>query len=266
MFRFPADSAGPSCFRSAGRRETTRTSKRAPQQQMRRLHRALENPAKRPARAHRRRPPGHEGRRRRAGPFVGLAMLDHAAPPVATADRVALVIGNSAREHNSELPNPVNDATAMRALTRLGFDVVFRRNADEDAMEDALGAFEGNERRRQSRARVLRGHGMEMNGANYPVRVDARLSSVAAVGRETVALDDALTAVTQARARIVIRAAFVRHPLVSCQRRNRVVCQRNDVTVARGSRTDRGTGDSDPNPPGRSAEQPSTHYRDTPLA
>ena len=63
-------------------------------------------------------------------------MLGHgAALAVATADRMVLVIGNSAYEHTSELPNPVNDATAMRgALTRLGFEVVFRR--------DPLGAFE----------------------------------------------------------------------------------------------------------------------------
>ena len=59
------------------------------------------------------------------------------------AERVALVIGNSDYEHAGELPNPVNDATAMRdALTRLGFDVVFSRDADEDAMEDALAAME----------------------------------------------------------------------------------------------------------------------------
>ena len=64
------------------------------------------------------------GWRRRAALAVGLAALGHGATPaVATADRVALVIGNSAYEHTSELPNPVNDATAMRdALTRLGFD------------------------------------------------------------------------------------------------------------------------------------------------
>jgi len=151
---------------------------------------------------------------------VTLAALGHgAAPAVAAADRVALVIGNSAYEHTSRLRNPVNDATAMRdALTRLGFDVVFRRDADEDAMEDALGAFEEMSAGADLALVFYAGHGMEMNGANYLVPVDARLSSAAAVGRETVALDDVLNAVAEARTRIVILDACRNNPFTRSMR------------------------------------------------
>ena len=181
---------------------------------MRGEHGGIENPARRGKR------PGRGGWRRRAALVVGLAALGHgAAPTVATADRVALVIGNSAYEHTSELPNPVNDATAMRdALTRLGFDVVFRRDADEDAMEDALGAFEEMSAGADLAVVFYAGHGMEMNGDNYLVPVDARLSSAAAVGRETVALDDVLNAVAEARTRIVILDACRNNPFARSMR------------------------------------------------
>ena len=152
----------------------------------------------------------------------GAASGDAGAPPpdrAASGRRVALVVGNSAYEHTSELSNPVNDATAMRdALTRLGFDVVFRRDADEDAMEDALGAFEEMSAGAELALVFYAGHGLEMNGGNYLVPVDARLSSSAAVGRETVALDDVLNAVAEARTRIVILDACRNNPFTRSMR------------------------------------------------
>ena len=187
---------------------------------MRPGHGAIEKPPRRPVGARRRKTPGRGEWRRRAVLVFGLAALGHGTTPaVAAADRVALVIGNSAYEHTSRLANPVNDATAMRdALTRLGFDVVFRRDADEDAMEDALGAFEQMSAGADLALVFYAGHGMEMNGANYLVPVDARLSSAAAVGRETVALDDVLNAVVEARTRIVILDACRNNPFTRSMR------------------------------------------------
>ena len=133
--------------------------------------------------------------------------------------RVALVIGNSVYAHTGELENPVNDATAMRdALTRLDFDVVFRRDADEDAMDDALGVFEEMSAGAELALVFYAGHGMEMNGNNYLVPVDARLSSSAAVGRETVSLDDVLNAVADATTRIVILDACRNNPFTRSMR------------------------------------------------
>ena len=181
---------------------------------MRGEHGAIEDPARRGKR------PGRGGWRCRAALVVGLAVLGPGATPtVAAADRVALVIGNSAYEHTSELSNPVNDAAAMRdALTRLGFDVVFRRDADEDAMDDALGEFEEMSAGAELALVFYAGHGLEMNGSNYLVPVDARLSSAAAVGRETVALDDVLNAVAEARTRIVILDACRNNPFTRSMR------------------------------------------------
>ena len=135
------------------------------------------------------------------------------------AERVALVIGNSDYEHAGELANPVNDATAMRdALTRLGFDVVFSRDADEEAMEDALEEFEGRSAGADLALVFYAGHGMEMDGENYLVPVDARLASAPAVGRETIPLDAVLNAVADATTRIVILDACRNNPFTRSMR------------------------------------------------
>ena len=60
----------------------------------------------------------------------------------ATADRHALVIGNSEYEQVGRLRNPVNDADAMtRTLDGLGFKVTTLKNADLRTMERTITAF-----------------------------------------------------------------------------------------------------------------------------
>ena len=83
---------------------------------------------------------------------VGFVVL--AVPSVVLADgRVALVLGNSTYAHIGRLPNPDNAARDMSAaLRRLGFRGT---GADVSLVFHA-------------------GHGIEMNGVNYLVTVDAR--------------------------------------------------------------------------------------------
>ena len=93
------------------------------------------------------------------------------------AGRVALVVGNSNYDHIGRLPNPENDAVDMAgALARLGFDVTTELDADRVALTEALRAFT----RRSAGADVslvfYAGHGIEMDGTNYVVPVDARLA------------------------------------------------------------------------------------------
>ena len=60
----------------------------------------------------------------------------------ATAERHALVIGNSEYEQVGRLRNPVNDADAMtRTLDGLGFKVTTLKNADLRTMERTITAF-----------------------------------------------------------------------------------------------------------------------------
>ena len=166
------------------------------------------------------------GRRGLAGGVAGfgqalLAFMLVAFTPAGAqaAGRVALVVGNSAYEQTSLLANPVNDAEAVgAALERIGFDVTVLRNADEDAMDDALGELAEASTGADVSLLFYAGHGMEMNGANYLIPVDARLASASAVPLETIPLDSVLGAMANARTRIVILDACRNNPFARSMR------------------------------------------------
>ena len=144
-----------------------------------------------------------------------LALGSWLAPSAATAvGRVALVMGNSAYAEIGTLPNPGNDAADVAAaLGRLGFEVETVRDADRAGMNAALRGFT----RRSVGADVAlvfyAGHGLEMDGVNYLVPVDARLERDTDVRFEAVALDDVLASVEGAALRVVILDACRNNPL-----------------------------------------------------
>ena len=95
--------------------------------------------------------------------------------------RVALVIGNGAYRHSTPLPNPANDARAMAAMLEgLGFEVANRTigmiDLDLAGMKSALAAFGRSARGADIAAVFYAGHGLEVNGENWLLPVDARLS------------------------------------------------------------------------------------------
>ena len=161
-----------------------------------------------------------------------LAFVVLAAPAVVLADgRVALVVGNSAYDHIGRLPNPENDASDMSAaLRRLGFEVTTELNADLSELTAALRAFT----RRSTGADVAlvfyAGHGMEMDGVNYLLPVDARVVRDTDVRYETLTLEDVLAATTGASLRMVILDACRDNPLARSMQRT--VARRS---ISRGS-------------------------------
>ena len=152
---------------------------------------------------------------------VVLAFVVFAVPSVVLADgRVALVVGNSTYAHIGRLPNPDNDARDMSAaLRRLGFEVTTELDADRVELTEALRAFT----RRSAGAEVslvfYAGHGIEMDGVNYLVPVDARLERDVDVRFETVTVDDLLVSTTGASLRLVILDACRNNPLVRSMQR-----------------------------------------------
>ena len=119
--------------------------------------------------------------------FYVLFALFFAALPAASADRVALVIGNGAYKFANALPNPVNDATDMTGkLKTLGFEVFGGSDLDLAGMQGAMRQFAEN----SSGAKVVlffyAGHGMEVNGKNYLIPVDAKLETATALAFEVV--------------------------------------------------------------------------------
>jgi uncharacterized caspase-like protein len=109
--------------------------------------------------------------------------------------RVALVIGNSAYQHASRLPNPENDAPDMAAkLEGLGFEVVLGSNLDLAGVRYAIGIFVEKLADADMALFYYAGHGLQVNGENYIAPVDAKLLSYLDLEFETVPISLVLSA------------------------------------------------------------------------
>ena len=150
-----------------------------------------------------------------------LAFVVLAVPTVVLADgRVALVVGDSTYAHSGRLPNTQNDAADISAaLRRLGSEVTTELDADRVEMTGALRTFT----RRSAGANVslvfYAGHGIEMDGVNYVVPVDARLERDVDVRFKTVTLDDLLVSTVGASLRLVILDPCRNNPLAGSMQR-----------------------------------------------
>lgn len=118
-----------------------------------------------------------------------LLLLGWTGPAHAVEKRVALVFGNAAYPH-SPLRNPVNDARAMAATLReTGFQVIARENATKQQMERAVGEFSRALTPGSVALFYYAGHGMQVNGRNFLVPVDAQIASEQAVRLEALDVD-----------------------------------------------------------------------------
>ena len=101
-------------------------------------------------------------------------------------ERLALVIGNSAYQ-TAPLKNPLNDAEDMAATLRnLGFKVVLKKNADQRTMEDTIRYFGKQLRGGGVGLFYFAGHGMQVDGRNYLIPIDAKIDSESDVKYEAV--------------------------------------------------------------------------------
>ncbi|MEB3212738.1 MAG: caspase family protein [Leptolyngbyaceae bacterium] len=106
--------------------------------------------------------------------------------------RVALVIGNSTYD-DAPLANPANDAAAIKdALERLGFEVIFETNLDWHSMDRAIEDFSEQLQPGGVGLFYFAGHGVQVNGENFLIPVDAQLRQQRHVDREAVSLNTVL--------------------------------------------------------------------------
>jgi formylglycine-generating enzyme required for sulfatase activity len=137
------------------------------------------------------------------------------AQPAFAAKRIALVIGNSSYQHVAPLTNPANDAGAMAAMFKdAGFDIVeFRRDLKANEMRRALRDFSDTSRDADMAIIYFAGHGVEIEGTNYLVPVDAVLERDIDAYDEAITLDRMLTVIEPARQlRLVILDACRDNP------------------------------------------------------
>lgn len=92
--------------------------------------------------------------------------------------RVALVIGNADYTATAKLRNTLNDAKAITAtLKELGFEVITVENGNYETMKNAVYAFGDRIQDVDVSMFFYAGHGLEVDGVNYLVPVDADIQS-----------------------------------------------------------------------------------------
>lgn len=119
--------------------------------------------------------------------LLGVLMgLVYSTDGTAAEKRVALVIGNG-NYAESPLKNPVNDAEDMAAaLQSLGFTVVKKTNADKRVMIAAMDEFYNLLRTSDVGLFFYAGHGIQVDGRNYLIPVDAKVQTETDVEFESV--------------------------------------------------------------------------------
>jgi len=162
--------------------------------------------------------------RRTVAVFVLAILFAAAAGLSAHAEkRVAMVIGNSAYTRAPELRNTKNDAEGVAALlARLGFDVIKAIDFTERDFGRAIGEFsEKLQKPADVAVFYYAGHGLQVDGENYLVPVDARLDREASLDFEAVRLSTIVKLMEQRRrTNIVLLDACRDNPLARNLARN----------------------------------------------
>jgi formylglycine-generating enzyme required for sulfatase activity len=116
----------------------------------------------------------------------GVALQPKSASPSTPERMTALVIGNSTYL-SSPLKNPANDARVMAlALRDRGFSVDERTNLGMNEMKMAVEDFGRNIKEGGVGLFYYAGHGMQVNGRNYLIPVDADIQGEAEVDYKAV--------------------------------------------------------------------------------
>ena len=133
--------------------------------------------------------------------------------PVPGANRIALVIGNSAYPGTAALKNPVNDAKDVaEILGKLGFHVTLKTDVALKEMSRAITVFGEQIKPGDVALFYYAGHGLQAKGRNFMVPVDAEIGTEASIRSEAVDVDLLLEQLAPARLSIVILDACRNNP------------------------------------------------------
>lgn len=133
-------------------------------------------------------------------------------------ERFALVIGNSKYQRIAALPNPANDARAVkRLLDTAGFEVISALDLGQEDMRAAVRDFASRIGRSGGDSVALiyfAGHGLQINGENFLLPVDANIAGESDVALEGVRLSDIMNILdtVPSKSRIVILDACRNNP------------------------------------------------------
>ena len=124
-------------------------------------------------------------------------------PAGAADERFALVIGNSKYQAVTPLPNPSRDAQAFSAfLKAAGFEVKTAIDLDQAGMRRAVGDFADSLVGKPADSVALifyAGHGVQVDGQNYLLPVDARIKREADVALQAIRFSDIMNSLERVR-------------------------------------------------------------------
>lgn len=142
--------------------------------------------------------------------FILILML--LLSSLAVAARLALVIGNGDYS-GSPLRNPENDAHDMAATLRsLDFEVIEKTNLNKRNLERAAESFEDRIRSDDVALFYYSGHGLQVDGANYLIPLQADIDEENDVRYEAVELNRILEKLAKAKLNIIILDACRDNP------------------------------------------------------
>src|SRR5499425_2176679 len=126
--------------------------------------------------------------------FALIPLVFVFAPSAARAEkRVALVVGNAGYQVGA-LATPANDAGLVaQTLQAAGFDVVGARDLDQDTLRRAFRDFLDKAQASGPNTAAftyLGGYGLQLEGENYFVPVDARITREADVVSQAIRVSD----------------------------------------------------------------------------
>jgi len=144
---------------------------------------------------------------------VLLALLLLALTPLqAMAERVALVIGMSDYVNVTKLKNTIADADMIAAkLQEVGFNVTLATDKSQNELLDILQTFSFQAETADLALVYYAGHGVEVQGVNYMVPVDALVAKAEDITRVGISLNQILKAVDSARKMRVVILDSCRH-------------------------------------------------------
>jgi hypothetical protein len=121
--------------------------------------------------------------------LMGILLTSTGLSAQTNGKKVALVLGNSAYTKIQALRNPANDASDMAAaLARMGFTVLSKTDLDRRAMRGLIDDFNKAIQGAEVALFFYSGHGVQMDGENYLVPVNAEVAVPGDVPDECVSL------------------------------------------------------------------------------
>lgn len=130
------------------------------------------------------------------------------------AKKVGLIVGNSNYENTSTLANPVNDANLIAAAAkRAGFDkVTIAIDLTTDEFRRTLREFRASADGADVAMVYYAGHGIEGQGKNWLIPVNAKLNASLDLPYEALELDRVMESLSGAQIRMVVLDACRNNP------------------------------------------------------